>query len=194
MENNLDAAYWNNRYLKQETSWNLYEVSPPLKAYFEQLTDKNQRILMPGCGNAYDAEYLLTLGFTNITLIDIAEEAVKTMQAKFEKSPSIRVLFQDFFDLEETFDLVIEQTFFCAIDPSFRAKYVSKMHQILSHKGKIAGVMFDRQFEKNPPFGGSKEEYISRFSPYFEIKTMSDCYNSVVTRAGTELFVIFDKK
>ena len=192
--NNLDANYWNNRYLNQETSWNLFAVSPLLKAYFEQLSSKNARILIPGCGNAYDAECLITLGFTNITLIDIAEEAIKTMREKFANEPSIRVLHQDFFTLDETFDLVIEQTFFCALDPSLRSRYVSKMHEILVPNGKIAGLLFNKQFVKNPPFGGSIEEYQALFSPFFTIKTMSPCYNSVVTRADTELFVIFCKK
>lgn len=192
--NNLDATYWNNRYLNQETSWNLFAVSPPLKAYFEQLSSKNARILIPGCGNAYDAECLIALGFTNITLIDIAEEAIKTMREKFANEPSIRVLHQDFFALDETFDLVIEQTFFCALDPSLRSKYVAKMHEILVPKGKIVGVMFNKQFAKNPPFGGNIEEYQALFSPLFTIKTMLPCYNSVETRADTELFVNFCKK
>jgi hypothetical protein len=45
-----------------ETGWDLGQVSPPLKAYIDQLTDKNLRILIPGCGNSYEAEYLLEKG------------------------------------------------------------------------------------------------------------------------------------
>jgi 2-keto-3-deoxy-6-phosphogluconate aldolase len=68
----LDEQYWNNRYINNETGWDLRQVSPPLKAYFDQLENKNSSILIPGCGNAYEAIYLAEQGFTNITVIDIA--------------------------------------------------------------------------------------------------------------------------
>ena len=38
--------------------------------------DKTASILIPGCGNAYEAEYLLANGFKNITIIDIAPSLV----------------------------------------------------------------------------------------------------------------------
>ncbi|MFT7344682.1 MAG: hypothetical protein ACI9XP_001269, partial [Lentimonas sp.] len=58
MENNLDEFYWSERYKNLNTQWDIGRVSPPLRAYFDQLTDKSARILIPGCGRAYEAEYL----------------------------------------------------------------------------------------------------------------------------------------
>jgi hypothetical protein len=55
----LSKDYWNNRYEADEIGWDLKIISPPLKAYIDQLTDKNIRILIPGCGSGYEAEYLL---------------------------------------------------------------------------------------------------------------------------------------
>ena len=49
----LDEAYWNSQYNANTTGWDLGQVSPPLKAYIDQLTNKNLRILIPGCGNTY---------------------------------------------------------------------------------------------------------------------------------------------
>ena len=54
----LDAEYWNNRYISHDFKWDLGEVSDPLKHYFDQLTDTNLHILIPGAGNAHEAEYL----------------------------------------------------------------------------------------------------------------------------------------
>jgi len=68
----LDQDFWNQRYVEQQTGWDLGEASPPLVAIFDQIENKNASILIPGCGNAYEAQYLLEKGFTNITLIDIA--------------------------------------------------------------------------------------------------------------------------
>ena len=72
----LGETYWNNQYVASETGWDLGEVSPPLKAYIDQLTNKNLRILIPGCGNTYEAEYLLQQEYTDITVIDIAPTLV----------------------------------------------------------------------------------------------------------------------
>jgi methyl halide transferase len=193
--NNLNDSYWSDRYQKNQTGWNIGYVSTPLKAYFDQLTNKNLRILIPGCGNSYEAEYLLKNGFTNITLIDISEVLVKDLTKKLlPSSENCKVFHQDFFEHLGQYDLIIEQTFFCAIDPTLRQNYISKMQELLAPKGKIVGVMFDVNFEGGPPFGGSKAEYEASFKPFFNLKTFESCYNSIEPRAGNELLVILEKK
>lgn len=189
----LDGSFWEERYIKNDTGWDLKEVSPPLKAYFDQLTNKNIRILIPGCGNAYESEYLLQKGFNNITLIDISPTLTQSLKEKLAGTP-IKVVLGDFFEHEGEYDLIIEQTFFCALEPTLREQYVQKMHSLLAQNGKIAGVLFNREFEGGPPFGGAENEYRQLFSTYFNIKQLSPCYNSFSKRQGTEVFVVFEKK
>lgn len=43
------------------------------------------------------------------------------------------------------------------------------------------------------PFGGSKEEYLNYFKPLFNVNTFKNCYNSIPSRMGRELFGIFEK-
>ena len=74
-----------------------------------------------------------------------------------------------------------------------RQKYVWKMHQLLADSGKIAGVLFQKQFEVNPPFGGSKEEYIALFQKAFTIVKMELCENSIPPRANSEVVIEFKK-
>ena len=94
-----------------------------------------------------------------------------------------------------TFDLIIEQTFFCAIDPRLRSSYAKKASEILNLKGKVAGLLFDAILNTtHPPFGGSKTEYLGYFKPYFDIKVMKEAYNSIKPRAGRELFFVIKKK
>ena len=50
----LDEKYWENRYQQKETGWDIGKISTPLKEYFDQITNKNQHILIPGCGRAYE--------------------------------------------------------------------------------------------------------------------------------------------
>ena len=83
-QNQFNENYWNNRYLQQQTGWDLQQASLPLKKYIDQLVDKTISILIPGCGNAHEAAYLAQNGFTNITLIDIAPALVATLQQKLQ--------------------------------------------------------------------------------------------------------------
>jgi SAM-dependent methyltransferase len=194
-EKPLDQNYWNSQYQSGTTNWDLGEVSPPLKSYFDQLTNKSISILIPGCGNAHEADYLLKLGFTNVTLIDIAPAVVEKLQLQYAGNPNIKIVLGDFFTHDEKYDLVVEQTFFCALPPSMRNQYAEKMNSILTENGKLVGLLFNRQFEhQGPPFGGSKCSYESLFNPLFTLKTFEPAYNSFIKRQDTELFMQLTKK
>jgi len=192
-EKPLDQTYWDNQYQANSTAWDLGQVSPPLKSYIDSLKDKNISILIPGCGNTYEAEYLLKQGFTNITVIDIAPTLVENLKVKFKDNSNINIVLGDFFEHQGVYDLILEQTFFCALPPTMRQKYVWKMHQLLADKGKIAGLLFNRTFESGPPFGGSQEEYNLLFQKSFDFLKMEICQNSAEKRADSELFIEFQK-
>ncbi len=189
-----DQQYWDAQYKAGTTGWDLGAVSPPLKAYIDQLTDKNISILIPGAGNSYEAVYLLQKEFTDITIVDIAPSVIVKLQAEFKSSPHIKIMQADFFTYQGQYDLIIEQTFFCAIQPAMRERYVSKMYELLKPTGRLVGLLFNRVFEKGPPFGGSKTEYEKLFCSAFEYKTFAECYNSVKPRSGSELFINFKKR
>ncbi|MFN4122929.1 MAG: methyltransferase domain-containing protein [Flavobacteriales bacterium] len=189
----LNADYWNAQYQAGQTGWDLGMVSPPIKAFIDTLTDKNLRILIPGCGNAYEAEYLLNLGFQNITLIDIAPTAVESLQQKFAYRSEIKVVLGDFFAHQSEYDLIIEQTFFCALPPQWREKYVLKMFHLLANGGQLAGLLFNRSFESGPPFGGSANEYKALFKDAFAFRQFDAALNSAAPRAGSELFIQLEK-
>ena len=103
------------------------------------------------------------------------------------KNPELKIIFE----IEGEFDLIIEQTLFCAINPNQREKYVKQINRILKKGGKLVGLLFNREFESGPPFGGNVEEYQNTFSPYFEKIEISPCYNSIPARAGSEVFIQF---
>jgi SAM-dependent methyltransferase len=191
----LDKTYWEERYNKQQTGWDVGTCTTPLKDYFDQLNDKSIKILIPGAGNAYEAEYLHHLGFKNVYVCDISEAAIESFKKRCTDFPEEHLILGDFYAITEKFDLIIEQTFFCALEPEFRENYLKKTADLLNNKGKLVGLLFNTTFEKaGPPFGGSKEEYLPLFSKYLNLKTMETAYNSIKPRAGTELFVIASKK
>ena len=194
-KDNLGKEYWDNRYKDNSTSWDMGEASPPLKGYIDQLKDKNIRILIPGCGNTYEAEYLLQKGFTNVTVVDIAPTLVNNLKEKFKNNPYIKIILSDFFEHQGEYDLILEQTFFCAINPNLRTAYKDKMVDLLAKEGKLVGLLFNTEFEKaRPPFGGNKESYIELFMNNFDFITFENCTNSHPKRQNTKLFIILIKK
>jgi hypothetical protein len=91
--------------------------------------------------------------------------------------------------------LILEQTFFCAINPSLRKDYVAKMKTLLKPEGKLVGLLFDKEFDKEgPPFGGCKCEYTPLFEKDFNFKTFDVCHNSAKPREGSELFINLQRK
>ncbi len=187
---NLDEKFWSEKYISGETVWDIGHVSTPLKEYIDQLSDKNLKILIPGGGNSYEAEYLFNQGFINVSVVDISIIPLENLSKRVPLFPKENLLHLDFFELEETYDLILEQTFFCAQDPNLRHKYVSKMHQLLKPTGKLVGVLFKTPLnEDKPPFGGNEKEYRSLFEEQFNIERMETAYNSIPPRAGSELFI-----
>ncbi len=189
----FDETYWQTRYENNETSWDAGAITTPLKNYFDQLTNRNLRILIPGAGNAYEAEYLWKYGFKNVTVVDIARAPLEHLSSRIPDFPKNQLIHQDFFDHKGSYDLVVEQTFFCALDPSMRGMWAKQVHQLLVPKGKVVGVLFDCEFDGGPPFGGNRQEYKSIISPLFKLKVFESCSNSISPRAGRELFMILEK-
>lgn len=191
----LNSDYWENRYQSNEIGWDCGAITTPLKEYIDQLTDKNLKILIPGAGNSYEFQYLIEAGFTNVYVLDYAATPIRTLKEKLPNVNDKFFLEMDFFQLNETFDLIIEQTFFCALNVEMRQQYANKMHAILHSNGKLVGLLFQFPLtESGPPFGGSATEYTNLFAEKFDMKTLETAHNSIQPRKGNELFFIFTKK
>ncbi|MCE3295029.1 MAG: SAM-dependent methlyltransferase [Crocinitomicaceae bacterium] len=190
----MDREFWEQRYSDQQTGWDIGSVSTPVKAYTDQLMDKNLNILIPGCGYGHEAKYLHEQGFTNVYVLDFAEQALAAFRELCPGFPADHILQEDFFTHSGSYDLIIEQTLFCAIDREMRDAYVEQVHRLLKPGGKLVGLLFDCEFNPGPPYGGTREEYEKRFSAQFEELKIENCYNSIPQREGRELFIRLQKE
>lgn len=191
---NLDQDYWQDRYVDGETGWDIGSPSTPLKTYFDQLTDKDLKILVPGAGNAHEVEYLFKKGFKNVFLLDWAKQALLNFKKRNPEFPDAQLLQEDFFKHQGEYDLIVEQTFFCAINPALRQQYAQKVNSLLNNDGKLVGLFFGREFdEPGPPFGGNIKEYKSYFDDNFDFWVFEECHNSIEPRKGSELFALLKK-
>jgi thiopurine S-methyltransferase len=193
-----EENYWTQRYKEQQIGWDIGYPSTPIKEYVDQLTDKTIEILIPGAGNAYEAEYLWKKGFKNVHILDISDVPLKQFKKRNPDFPISHMHQADFFEFQGQYDLIIEQTFFCSFIPSDgnRNAYAKHMAELLKPTGKLVGVWFDFPLSDDinkRPFGGDKELYISYLSPILKTITFDPCYNSIAPRQGNELFGIFER-
>ncbi|HZR47644.1 MAG TPA: methyltransferase domain-containing protein [Candidatus Manganitrophaceae bacterium] len=197
-EEEVDPAFWARLYQSGETGWDQGGPSPGLVDF---LNGKNYvlpgRILVPGAGRGHDARALARAGF-GVTGIDAVASAVEqaVQLARAEKLEQIEFVQADFFDLPSSlrgpYDWIFEHTFFCAIDPALRDRYVEIAADLLKPSGRLLGVFFNIQPESGPPFGTTRRELIDRFTPYFNLLEEA-VPRSLPNREGKELLMLWQR-
>jgi SAM-dependent methyltransferase len=191
----LDKEFWDNRYKSEQTGWDIGYPSTPLKEFIDDLENNDLHILIPGCGRAYEAEYLHNKGFKNVSVIDLSPTALSEFSQRLPSFSKKNLINANFFNHKGKYDIILEQTFFCAIDRNLRENYVRHSYELLNDSGKIVGLLFNEEFgNEHPPFGGSKAEYLNLFSDLFDIEIIETAKNSIEQRKGKELFISFKKK
>ncbi|MFT7589395.1 MAG: hypothetical protein ACI959_001613 [Limisphaerales bacterium] len=198
----LNSEFWQNRYETEQTGWDLGAASPPIVNWFgnikaEMIDFASQKILIPGCGNAWEAEHLFREGFSDVHIIDWAAAPLQAFADRVADFPKENLHHGDFFTHQQDLncDWIVEQTFFCAINPELRDKYIEKTFSLLKPGGAIAGLLFNDGLNNDkPPFGGSFSEYETRFSKLFKLEKLAVAEDSVSPRAGRELFIVARKE
>lgn len=189
MDNTQD--FWQKRWIDNKTGWDIGYAAPPITEFIDTLTDKSIKILIPGAGNAYEAEYLHKKGFTNVYVMDIASKPLENFKERVKDFPGEHLLNEDFFEHTGQYDLIIEQTFFIAIDPALRSKYALKMLELLKPGGHLTGLLIFKNEPSagGPPYVDTKEEYLRHFEGVFNIQKFEIAQNSIKPRAGWEVFI-----
>ncbi|MCH8554248.1 MAG: TPMT family class I SAM-dependent methyltransferase [Schleiferiaceae bacterium] len=191
----LDASYWEGRWQAGETSWNIGYASPAIVNFAVNTIPKDAKILLPGAGNAYEAEALMKQGYQHLSVLDFSATAKSNFLTRFPDFPEEQFFQEDFFGHKGSYDYILEQTFFCALPPKRRAAYVQKMHELLNPKGILSGLLFQFPLtDDGPPFGGSASEYEALFSQQFHITSLHTSQESIPPRQGKELWFTFQKR
>ena len=192
---NLDySQYWENRYVEKKIGWDIGYANKVLTSYVESNHSKESKILVPGAGHAYEVASLFNSGYKHIEATDFSISAKENFIVRNPTFPEEQYLLNDFFKLKGSYDVILEQTFFCAINPELREAYVEQMHNLLNEGGVLYGLLFVMDKPDGPPYGGTTAEYIKLFSSKFEIKQMVECTESIEPRLGTEIIIELIKK
>ncbi len=195
-----DAEFWNEKYLIQDTGWDLKGPTPAFNDWIQtQVTPL--RICVLGCGNGYDAVNFARFGH-DVYGVDFAENAIKRMMDLAKtKGVQVKPVLADIFRLPEKyndfFHVVIEYTCYCAIDPQRRREYLDVVHRILKPGGKLVGLLFPinkPESEWGPPFRVDRETTVRFFEEKFTCLRNEFPDNSIKPRKGNEVFVEFVKE
>jgi SAM-dependent methyltransferase len=187
-----DPKFWETLYREQRDHWELGRAAPPLARWFAAHSPAGRRALVLGCGRGHEARLLARAGAQVVGLY-LAEDAVAAARA-LAAAEGVAVEFRrgDLFALPasgERWDLAVEHTCLCAIDPARRAEYVAVVAGALAPGGEWIGLFWSHGRAGGPPFSVSDEELRALLAPHFEIVHTEIPRDSVALRAGEERLV-----
>jgi methyl halide transferase len=189
---------WQRHYDENDLGWDLGQVAPPFVRMWEEEKLPVGKVLIPGCGRGHEVLFLAGNGF-EVTGVDYSEGAVTHLKnALSERNLEGRVFHQDFFSLDDShdgiYDLVIEQTFFCAISPRERPDYVQNVSRMLKPGGMLVGLFYHTDKEGGPPYNTTCEDIETNFSEKFKILQLEKETMSAEQRKDKEWLAILKLK
>ena len=192
------SVYWSDVYVKEGTPrWDLAAPSPVLVDMLPRLKLPKSRILVLGCGEGHDAALFAEAGHV-VTAVDFSQEGLKRGKEKYGHLPNLIFHESNIFDLptewNNSFDLVVEHTCYCAIPPDQRNEMVRLWRRMLHEQGQIMAVFFVMEKRIGPPFGTTEWEVRKQLDKYFHFLFWSRWRLSIESRQGRELFVLAKKK
>lgn len=195
----LTPEFWSSRYKAGDCGWDLGEVSPPFAALWESgVLKPGERMLIPGCGTGWEAVYFAQRGI-EVTALDFAPEALTAISRRADQAGvRIDTLCRDFLapmpDSAECYDIVLEQTCFCAIHPMQRPHYVASAVSCLRPGGVLIGLFYHTRKRGGPPFDTDPEDVRRLFEPFFKIETFAVTPDSHPRRQNQEWLGLFRKR
>lgn len=192
------SDYWNNIYISEANpGWNLNQPAEAFKDMLPRVKLPKSRILVLGCGYGHDAALFAQAGHV-VTGVDFSNEAISGAQKKYSHLKNLTFEKMDVFNLphdwNHSFDVVVEHTLFCAINPEKRTDLVNVWKRLLHEEGQLMGVFFAMFKRQGPPYGATERELRHLLLPHFQFLFWGRLRNSLPERLGKELFVLAKKR
>ena len=179
---------WDERYQNQNTPWNLGTAPPVLLTLLENLQSPPLRVLVPGAGHGHDAIAWARAGH-QVLAVDFAPRALEsTTDLAANAGVTVQTLEADILELqrhhelENAFDLIWEQTCFCAIPLQRRADYVQSLAWCLRSRGSFRGLFWNHGRTGGPPFDVTPDQIREQFPPVFEVLSLEPVASEIRMR------------
>ena len=187
------ADFWESRYRDNVIPWDAGKVPASLQEYTRTLLP-GARVLIPGCGSAYEAAFLAHKGL-DVLAIDFSPAAVDAARKNLAGFGDI-VRLADFFDFDfgRPFDVIYERAFLCALPRTMWSRYADRCAELLKPNGVIAGYFFFTDTPKGPPFGTSQAELATLLQARFDRVEDRPVADSIEIFAGKERWMVWRKR
>ncbi|SAL27577.1 thiopurine S-methyltransferase family protein [Caballeronia peredens] len=177
-------GFWDERFDQRFMPWDQSGVPEAFAAFVASRAA--QKVLIPGCGSAYEALYLAERGWP-VRAIDFSPAAVEAARVQLGAHAGV-VEEADFFAFEPPFapDWIYERAFLCALPKTRWQDYAGRMAALLKPGALLAGFYFIGATPKGPPFGIERDELDALLTPYFELIDDREVSGSIPVFAGRE--------
>ena len=180
MENK--KTHWENVFAtKQETEVSWYQQKPitSLQFFTENDIPKTARIIDIGGGDSYLIDYLLELGYSNLFLLDISENAIERIKNRLgSKADSVTFIVSDVLDFQPktTFDVWHDRaSFHFLTDENEIAYYQALVMNSIPENG----FLFIGTFSENGPLKCSGLQ-ISQYSEAKLVAIFGSAFNKIM--------------
>ncbi len=185
-------SFWDERFNEGFTPWDQAGVQPAFEAFAD--AHASLPVLIPGCGNAWEAGWLAARGRT-VRAIDFAPAAVASARKLLGEHGSI-VEQADFFSWAPPFapGWIFERAFLCALPRNLRAAYAQRMAQLSAPGALLAGFFFIGETPSGPPFAIARDELDALLTPHFTLVDDQPVSASIPAFEGRERWLTWRRR
>jgi len=189
--------FWDERFASKFMPWDKGGVPLDVQRYFKSLAPvEHTQVLIPGCGNGYEAAYLSEHGW-DVVAIDFSSGAVASARLNHPRWAD-RIVLADFFSYTPARPLqcIYERAFLCALPPDMRSKVAARWAELLPAQGLLSGYFFieSESDKKGPPFAITSCELTDLLSPYFECIEDNPVTDSIAVFENRERWQVWRRR
>ena len=188
-----DPKFWGAAYEEKRDGWDLGDVAPPIARALRDIRGPGRAIVF-GCGRGHEVRAAARAGF-DVVGVDFAEQPL--VDAANMTPPDLAEHIEwrraDIFRLEErgAFDLLIEHTSYCAIDPKRRDEWMRAARKVLRDGGTLLGLFYAHERPGGPPYATTRQDAKATLERNgFRIERSETPADSIERRKNNELLVI----
>lgn len=187
------AAFWDARYRESFMPWDAGRT-PAALARFLDGERTPLRVLIPGCGSAYEALDFVMRGH-DVLAVDFSAPALDRARAVLGDRAHV-LRHADFFadDLGAPFDLVYERAFLCALPRRLWAQWAARVAALMRPGGRLAGFFFLGDDGHGPPFGLQPGELEGLLAGAFDCFEDAPVDDSLPVFAGRERWQVWRRR
>ena len=186
--------FWDLRYGAQFAPWDAGKVPAQLRSLVASSANAG-KVLIPGCGSAWDVRLLAESGW-DVLGIDFSAEALEAARPILGPHAG-HVRLHDFFApiAEAPFDVVYERAFLCALPRRLWGSWAERVAQLVAPRGQLAGFFFFGEGDKGPPFPlHSRAELDALLDPWFACLRDEAVPDSIPMFAGRERWQVWERR